>query len=319
MAAGTQLGLLTLVPLLAALLAEAFSNWRGNARAQKEARVAAQMPPPKTVSKTPRPAATKRKREMQLGMTGLRNLGQTCFMNAVLQVMAHTGMIRLALTELGRLGLLVPSAAARVAEAADEEHLLLNAEDRLPTTAYRGRGALQRQTTIDCYQELQKPARDVSSAGTSRRRRGRASASPTPPPGEEGGELGDMTLCQDLESLFRVLWSGKWAVVSPHSILDAMWRLIPSFRGFKQQDAQELNLQLMQRILEELELIKKALQERIALPKSIHVLSHALTGESTNTVVCAHCRNHSRTTEPFTDLSIDIPDERGDLMPCLRV
>jgi len=247
---------------------------------------------------------------MQLGMTGLRNLGQTCFMNAVLQVMAHTGLIRLALTELGRLGLLVPSVARQAAEATGTEELLLAPEDRLPTSSAR---LLQRQTTIDCYQELQKP-RGSSSGASPRRSSGRMV--PMEEDGEgggngSGGENGDITLCQDLESLFRVLWSGKWAVVSPHSILEDMWRLVPSFRGFKQQDAQELLLQLLQRILAELELIQQALQHRIDVPESIKVLAHSLAGEVTSTVVCSHCGNHSATTEAFTDLSIDIPDEKG--------
>lgn len=37
----------------------------------------------------------------------------------------------------------------------------------------------------------------------------------------------------------RVMWSGKWAVVTPHTVLNSVWRLIPSFHGYTQQDAQE--------------------------------------------------------------------------------
>jgi len=45
-------------------------------------------------------------------------------------------------------------------------------------------------------------------------------------------------MCCDLYSLFRVLSSGKYAVVTPHAILANVWKLAPSFRGFHQQDAQ---------------------------------------------------------------------------------
>ena len=46
-------------------------------------------------------------------------------------------------------------------------------------------------------------------------------------------------LCKDVHALMRVMWSGKWAMVTPHAVLNAVWRLIPSFSGYSQQDAQE--------------------------------------------------------------------------------
>lgn len=46
-------------------------------------------------------------------------------------------------------------------------------------------------------------------------------------------------LSQAVHSLLRVMWSGKWAVVTPHAVLNAVWRLVPAFRGYSQQDAQE--------------------------------------------------------------------------------
>lgn len=46
-------------------------------------------------------------------------------------------------------------------------------------------------------------------------------------------------LCKDIHALMRVMWSGKWAVVTPHAVLNAIWQLIPSFSGYSQQDAQE--------------------------------------------------------------------------------
>ena len=55
----------------------------------------------------------------------------------------------------------------------------------------------------------------------------------------------DSTMCvysflhQELLALLRVMWSGKWALVSPHQMLYAIWRLIPFFKGYAQQDAQE--------------------------------------------------------------------------------
>ena len=46
-------------------------------------------------------------------------------------------------------------------------------------------------------------------------------------------------ISEELHALFRVLWSGRWAIVSPHKMLDAVWGIIPFFKGYAQQDAQE--------------------------------------------------------------------------------
>ena len=57
------------------------------------------------------------------------------------------------------------------------------------------------------------------------------------------------SLCEELRALFQVLWSGKWAVVSPNALLQAVWSYIPAFRGYSQQDAQEF-LRFVSRFLE---------------------------------------------------------------------
>ena len=46
-------------------------------------------------------------------------------------------------------------------------------------------------------------------------------------------------LSEELHALLRVMWSGKWALVSPHKMLNAVWQMIPFFKGYSQQDAQE--------------------------------------------------------------------------------
>ena len=47
------------------------------------------------------------------------------------------------------------------------------------------------------------------------------------------------SLYTELHTLLRVMWCGKYAIVSPHRMLDAVWQLIPFFKGYSQQDAQE--------------------------------------------------------------------------------
>jgi hypothetical protein len=57
-------------------------------------------------------------------------------------------------------------------------------------------------------------------------------ASPTP-------QEGQLQLTEQLESWLRIAWKGKFAVMSPKLLLSTVWRLLPHFRGFKQQDAHE--------------------------------------------------------------------------------
>jgi len=52
--------------------------------------------------------------------------------------------------------------------------------------------------------------------------------------GVDGRSLGN-----ELSALLRVMWSGKWAVVSPHQMLKAVWAKMPFFKGYTQHDAQE--------------------------------------------------------------------------------
>jgi len=49
----------------------------------------------------------------------------------------------------------------------------------------------------------------------------------------------DSSLANELSALLRVMWSGKWAVVSAHQMLSAVWNKMPFFKGYTQHDAQE--------------------------------------------------------------------------------
>jgi len=52
-------------------------------------------------------------------------------------------------------------------------------------------------------------------------------------------------------SLLRVQWSGKCACITPNSLLTAVWRFVPRFRNYQQQDAHEFLRYLLDRLLDE--------------------------------------------------------------------
>ena len=59
-------------------------------------------------------------------------------------------------------------------------------------------------------------------------------------------------LLTQLSKALRLLWSGKWAVFTPASLVFAVRRFIPSFDNYQQQDAQEFLDRLMDLLHEEL-------------------------------------------------------------------
>ncbi|VDI36038.1 ubiquitin carboxyl-terminal hydrolase 44/49, partial [Mytilus galloprovincialis] len=62
-----------------------------------------------------------------------------------------------------------------------------------------------------------------------------------------------ISMCQELNGLFRVLWSGRWAQVSPHAFLHSVWHAIPAFKGHAQHDAQEFLCELLDKLEKELD------------------------------------------------------------------
>lgn len=81
-----------------------------------------------------------------------------------------------------------------------------------------------------------------------------------------------LTIGCQLEALFRVMWSGKWSVISPNSLVDKIWDLVPDFRGFSQQDSHEALLAIEDALLQDMEKVvskKKPFEKWIVDRKAI--------------------------------------------------
>lgn len=269
-------------------LGKAFNTWRDFVAEQKEARAALAQGRPATpkaekhFDAQPQSANRKRKRSAMVpGMTGLRNLGQTCFMNVILQAFSHLNVVRVALCELGRSGLLseiappssLDQSDAEVTEPAPPAPRRRKSQSKKPLK----KSGLHRQSTIECHSRLEKRAAALAVA----RRRAVNVTEEDKKAAEEllNSEVGftltiplsyyrlQVHLCPNLESLFRVMWSGRYSVVTPRAILAGVWQLIPAFRGFKQQDAQELLIEMQECLLSELNRLQKQ-QAAVSCPVS---------------------------------------------------
>ncbi|XP_017894219.1 PREDICTED: ubiquitin carboxyl-terminal hydrolase 49 isoform X2 [Capra hircus] len=241
----------------------------------------------------PRPAP-RRAPAMAPGVTGLRNLGNTCYMNSILQVLSHLRKFRECFLNLD------PS----------------KTEQLFPRAA-NGKAPLSGRPASSSATELSSPRSDGAEAcereglclngGTSLSRRLELIQNKEP-------SSKHISLCHELHTLFRVMWSGKWALVSPFAMLHSVWSLIPAFRGYDQQDAQEFLCELLHKVQQELE--SEGTTRRILIPFSqrkltkqvLKVVNTIFHGQLLSQVTCVSCNYKSNTIEPFWDLSLEFPE-----------
>ncbi|XP_063303157.1 ubiquitin carboxyl-terminal hydrolase 44 isoform X1 [Pelobates fuscus] len=256
----------------------------------------------------------KRKPTVTPGVTGLRNLGNTCYMNSILQILSHLHVFRECFLQLD-----------------------LNQTQELLAAAANGktRSSNKYPPAVDFTNPKQKHtkvARSLArrhsfSSGLS----GGASDSTNMEliqPKEPSSK--HISLCHELHTLFQVMWSGKWVLVSPFAMLHSVWRLIPAFRGYAQQDAQEFLCELLDKVQQELEttgtrypaLIPSS--QRKLIKQVLNVVNNIFHGQLLSQVTCLACDHKSNTIEPFWDLSLEFPEryhcnckETASQRPCL--
>ncbi|KAM4747404.1 ubiquitin carboxyl-terminal hydrolase 44 isoform 2-T2 [Rhinophrynus dorsalis] len=256
----------------------------------------------------------KRKPTVTPGVTGLRNLGNTCYMNSILQILSHLHVFRECFLQLD-----LNQTQELLAAAGNGK---TRSSSKYPTTSNLA-NVTKKHTKI----ERSVARRQSFSSGLS----GGASDSrimeliqPKEPSSKH------ISLCHELHTLFQVMWSGKWALVSPFAMLHSVWRLIPAFRGYAQQDAQEFLCELLDKVQQELEttgtrypaLIPSS--QRKLIKQVLNVVNNIFHGQLLSQVTCLACDNKSNTIEPFWDLSLEFPEryhcnvkETASQQPCL--
>uniref|UniRef100_A0ABM5G735 ubiquitinyl hydrolase 1 n=1 Tax=Pogona vitticeps TaxID=103695 RepID=A0ABM5G735_9SAUR len=237
----------------------------------------------------------RRKPLMTPGVTGLKNLGNTCYMNSILQVLSHLQKFRECFLTL---------------DLCETEELLaktVNGKSRMSGKLISGPAPTEsgRNDQLGSHGRQSLPA---GLNGGSSISKSLELIQPKEPNSKH------ISLCHELHTLFRVMWSGKWASVSPFAMLHSVWSLIPAFRGYDQQDAQEFLCELLDKVQQELE--SEGTKRRILIPFSqrqltkqvLKVVNTIFHGQLLSQVTCITCNHKSNTVEPFWDLSLEFPE-----------
>ncbi|XP_023668550.1 ubiquitin carboxyl-terminal hydrolase 44 isoform X1 [Paramormyrops kingsleyae] len=258
--------------------------------------------PPSVRSASPPPkvgdSPIKRRPTVTPGVTGLRNLGNTCYMNSILQVLSHLHIFRECFLQL------------------DLNHaleLLANAVNGRLVVRGGGDGAKGTHLSLGPTEMAAVAPRTGSLAGSglsggASRSRSMELIQPKEPSSKH------ISLCHELHTLFQVMWSGKWALVSPFAMLHSVWQLIPAFRGYAQQDAQEFLCELLDKVQRELENTgtltpaNVPANQRRLIKQVLSVVNTIFHGQLLSQVTCLSCDNRSNTIEPFWDLSLEFPE-----------
>uniref|UniRef100_A0A3P9H750 Ubiquitin carboxyl-terminal hydrolase n=1 Tax=Oryzias latipes TaxID=8090 RepID=A0A3P9H750_ORYLA len=239
------------------------------------------------------------RRRIAPGVTGLRNLGNTCYMNSILQVLSHLQKFRECFLTL---------------DLCETEELLAKTNHSPPVTGVVVGGG---NAPVS-----ERPPGATDKTGCWNVPIGQKESAPPPSKSAELVQPEEprcsarqkMSLCHELHTLFRVMWSGRWSLVSPFAMLHSVWNLIPAFRGYDQQDAQEFLCELLDKVQQELD--TEGSKRRIVIPitkrklskQVLKVLNTIFHGQLLSQVTCLSCKHKSNTVEPFWDLSLEFPE-----------
>ncbi|CAG7731263.1 unnamed protein product, partial [Allacma fusca] len=247
------------------------------------------------------------------GVVGLRNLGNTCFMNAVLQSLSK-------INGFSTFMLRIP-----------EKSLEIRKERRY----YRTRSRLRPNQTLNATVSANCGNSNTSSPSSSS-----ANASNTTV--IQPDEILTTELCKILSSLN----SNSATAVSPDALFSIIWSVMPRFRGYQQQDAHEFLRYMLDRLHNELigllphweigliSQLKKSDKNRAqealdligdgifglkASTRDMHnsIVTAVFSGVLQNEVRCCRCGTESKKHDPFLDLSLDIAEGEPKLQDCL--
>ncbi|OXB82045.1 UNVERIFIED_CONTAM: hypothetical protein H355_004128 [Colinus virginianus] len=131
------------------------------------------------------------------------------------------------------------------------------------------------------------------------------------------------SLVEEFRKTLCALWQGSQTAFSPESLFYVVWKIMPNFRGYQQQDAHEFMRYLLDHLHLELQGGFNGVSRSVILQENSSLTASSkccINGASTvvtaifggilqNEVNCLICGTESRKFDPFLDLSLDIPSQ----------
>lgn len=111
------------------------------------------------------------------------------------------------------------------------------------------------------------------------------------------------SVVEELRKVLCALWHGGGVPHSPDALFSVVWKVVPRFRGYQQQDAHEFMHYLLDRVHTELLLSPKF------YGTSETIITGIFGGLLHSEVRCLLCGTESKKYDPFLDLSLEIPAE----------
>ncbi|BES88144.1 ubiquitin carboxyl-terminal hydrolase [Nesidiocoris tenuis] len=134
-------------------------------------------------------------------------------------------------------------------------------------------------------------------------------------------EVKDAIVAEELRKvLINLTDQGAKGAISPESLFLVIWKVVPRYRGYAQQDAHEFLRYMLDRLHTEL----LHLLPDFSL-KDSHFISHknktsivtsVFGGTLQSEVRCLNCGTESKKHDPFLDLSLDIPEKCHQQRKC---
>ncbi|KAF6208082.1 hypothetical protein GE061_016532 [Apolygus lucorum] len=127
-------------------------------------------------------------------------------------------------------------------------------------------------------------------------------------------EVKDAIVAEELRKvLINLTDQGAKGAISPESLFLVIWKVVPRYRGYAQQDAHEFLRYMLDRLHTELLhlLPDFSLKESqfISHKNKTSIVTSVFGGTLQSEVRCLNCGTESKKHDPFLDLSLDIPEK----------